>query len=153
MGITPFFFGGVNASALKINTMTKRYKREELIVHVMINKYRREKENKEIRDDFSNIEERISLVAVKIMFKKNCHGGCHQGPVLHCVMCNILSLLTFDSCKLLLQEQQRNPQTLYFYPKYILTKVIYLMKRHYKAMNRQRRMLTTRFNRRNTHRP
>ena len=59
----------------------------------------------------------------------------------------------FDSCKLLLQEQQRNPQTLYFYPKYILTKVIYLMKRHYKAMNRQRRMLTTRFNRRNTHRP
>lgn len=78
MGITLSFFGGVNASALKINTMTKRYKHEELIVRVIIKKKcRREKENKEIRDDFSKIEERISLVAVKIMFKKNCHGGYH----------------------------------------------------------------------------
>ena len=52
-----------------------------------------EKRNKERSH---NNKERISRDAVKIMLKK-CHGGCHLALVLHCEICNMLSLHTFDS--------------------------------------------------------
>lgn len=62
-------------------------------VHGMGNEKTNEKRNKERSH---NNKERISRDAVKIMLKK-CHGGCHLALVSHCVICNMLSLHTFDS--------------------------------------------------------
>ena len=56
-----------------------------------------EKRFKQISDNYTYNKVRISRISVKFTLKKNCHGGCHWGFVLHCAMCITFFLHTFDS--------------------------------------------------------
>ena len=116
-------------------------------VHGMGNEKTNEKRNKERSH---NDKERISRDAVKIMLKK-CHGGCHLALVSHCVICNMLSFI-HSTLNIVFIREITKSQAIYFYPKGIFTQVIYLKKRRDKLNQEssRRRILTTRFSRRNT---